>query len=104
MFSGLFSVSLHLLMLLRENRGADPRKGKYTYVERSYELDSEDDRDVPANGYGSKAQQSTVVVKSSLAVPVQQLMQLIFNQQYMNETMAALNYDADKMPLGKLSK
>ena len=31
-------------------------------------------------------------------------MQLIFNQQYMNEAMSALNYDADKMPLGKLSK
>lgn len=31
-------------------------------------------------------------------------MQLIFNQQYMNEAMSDLNYDANKMPLGKLSK
>jgi poly [ADP-ribose] polymerase len=43
-------------------------------------------------------------VKSTLAAPIQSLMQLIFNQQYMNEAMSALNYDADKMPLGKLSK
>jgi poly [ADP-ribose] polymerase len=43
-------------------------------------------------------------VKSTLEAPIQSLMQLIFNQQYMNEAMSALNYDADKMPLGKLSK
>jgi hypothetical protein len=31
-------------------------------------------------------------------------MQLIFNQQYFNATMSSLNYDANKLPLGKLSK
>lgn len=31
-------------------------------------------------------------------------MELIFNQQYFEATMAALNYDSTKMPLGKLSK
>lgn len=36
--------------------------------------------------------------------PVQELMQLIFNQQYFAATMADLNYDAAKLPLGKLSK
>jgi poly [ADP-ribose] polymerase len=53
--------------------------------------------------YGRQSR-SVSPVKSMLAAPVQSLMQLIFNQQYMNEAMAALNYDADKMPLGKLSK
>lgn len=41
---------------------------------------------------------------SKLSKPVQELMQLIFNQQYFAATMAELNYDADKLPLGKLSK
>lgn len=31
-------------------------------------------------------------------------MALIFNKEYMNRAMANLNYDANKMPLGKLSK
>jgi len=31
-------------------------------------------------------------------------MQLIFNTQYFNNTMSSLNYDAQKLPLGKLSK
>lgn len=31
-------------------------------------------------------------------------MTLIFNQQYFDATMSALNYDANKLPLGKLSK
>jgi poly [ADP-ribose] polymerase len=46
---------------------------------------------------------STTAV-SQLAAPVQSLMQLIFNQQYMADAMTDLNYDADKLPLGKLSK
>jgi poly [ADP-ribose] polymerase 2/3/4 len=32
------------------------------------------------------------------------LMELIFNQDYFQATMAALNYDSEKLPLGKLSK
>lgn len=31
-------------------------------------------------------------------------MRLIFNQEYFNSTLASLDYDATKMPLGKLSK
>jgi poly [ADP-ribose] polymerase len=46
---------------------------------------------------------STAAV-SRLAAPVQSLMQLIFNQQYMSDAMTDLNYDANKLPLGKLSK
>jgi poly [ADP-ribose] polymerase len=35
---------------------------------------------------------------------VQNLLQLIFNQQYFQATMTELNYDVKKLPLGKLSK
>lgn len=79
--------------------------GNYTYVERSYEpdTDEEEETDVAANGHDRQAR-SVSPAKCTLAVPVQSLMQLIFNQQYMNEAMSDLNYDANKMPLGKLSK
>ncbi len=40
----------------------------------------------------------------TLAEPVQKLVQLIFNQQYFAATMTELKYDANKLPLGKLSK
>lgn len=33
-----------------------------------------------------------------------ELMELIFNQKYFQQAMTALNYDANKMPLGRLSK
>jgi poly [ADP-ribose] polymerase len=35
---------------------------------------------------------------------VASLMKLIFNQSYFDATMSDLNYDANKLPLGKLSK
>ncbi|KAF1961008.1 PARP-domain-containing protein [Byssothecium circinans] len=87
------------------DRGAEPKKGKYAYVERSYEPDSEEEVEdvVDANGY-DRDSRSVSPAKSTLAVPVQNLMRLIFNQGYMDEAMTALNYDANKMPLGKLSK
>ncbi|KAF2636248.1 PARP-domain-containing protein [Massarina eburnea CBS 473.64] len=89
-----------------EDRGANPVKGQYAYVERSYEADSEEEEvseEVSANGY-DRTSRSVSPAKSTLAVPVQNLMRLIFNQNYMNEAMNALNYDANKMPLGRLSK
>jgi len=42
--------------------------------------------------------------KSTLHPATQQLMELIFNQQYFAAAMSDLNYDANKLPLGKLSK
>lgn len=39
-----------------------------------------------------------------LETPVKSLMELIFNQDYFASTMADLNYDVAKLPLGKLSK
>jgi poly [ADP-ribose] polymerase 2/3/4 len=40
----------------------------------------------------------------TLDKPVQRVMEMIFNQQYFDAVMNQLNYDANKMPLGKLSK
>lgn len=42
--------------------------------------------------------------ESKLAPAIQELMKLIFNQQYFAATMTDLNYDVNKLPLGKLSK
>lgn len=44
------------------------------------------------------------IADCTLEPQVKSLMELIFNQQYFQATMTALNYDANKLPLGKLSK
>ncbi|KAL1801065.1 hypothetical protein ACET3X_001407 [Alternaria dauci] len=89
------------------DRGDEPRSGKYAYVERSYNPDSdddEDDADAGAAAGGMDTEDSVPSAESTLSRPVQDLMKLIFNQDYFNATMSALNYDANKLPLGKLSK
>ena len=91
-----------------DDRHNPPKSGKYTFVERSYEPDSSSDDEDRLEGAGSRrgSKQSIASdgVPSKLELRVQQLMQLIFNAQYFKEVMADMNYDADKLPLGKLSK
>ena len=92
------------------DRLEDPKKGKYTFIERNYEPDSSDDEEnLPGAGSrrdSKKSLDSQVHVKaeSVLPDPVQRLMQLIFNQQLFAATMSSMDYDANKLPLGKLSK
>ena len=72
------------------------------YVEKNYNPDSDDDdedEDVP-NG----AAKDRPAVDSKLTKEVQNLIELIFNQQYQQDALANMNYDTKKMPLGKLSK
>ncbi|KAG9187244.1 poly [ADP-ribose] polymerase [Alternaria panax] len=85
------------------DRGDEPRAGKYAYVERSYNPDS-DNEDEDDAGTAVDDTDSVTPADSTLPRPVQDLMRLIFNQDYFTATMTALNYDANKLPLGKLSK
>ena len=89
------------------------QKGYYTFIERKYENDSDDDGDnagdgpVAGNSGASMRKEPVSSVKpadSTLPKPVQRLMESIFNQQYFADTMRELDYDANKLPLGKLSK
>lgn len=90
-----------------DDRGNDPKPGKYAYLERNYE-DSEDE-DEAEDEHGPKDGKSPVKEKwelppSKLDVATQDLMKLIFNQEYFDQAMMQMNYDANKLPLGKLSK
>lgn len=85
------------------DRAGKPKAGKYTFVERSYDPDSDNEDDSPATtseGSGTNIE----APDSKLHSAIQGLMELIFNQQYFAATMASMNYDVDKLPLGKLSK
>ena len=82
-----------------EDRLNDPKSKKYVFLERSYEADSDDDGDD-----GGVKPEEEPIPESTLVPEVQSLMKFIFNQEYIRGTMADMNYDANKLPLGKLSK
>lgn len=86
-----------------ENRGSNPKSGKYVFVEKSYAPDSNDEE--PLTGSGAPRERSEHnPPKCTLEPAVKSLMELIFNQQYFAAAMDSMNYDANKLPLGKLSK
>lgn len=101
---------------IRSNRFDAPKgsrqKGYYTFIERKYEDDSDDEaEDSPiASSSGAEASKTAGTIgpakraDSTLPDSVQRLMELIFNQQFFADTMRELDYDANKLPLGKLSK
>jgi hypothetical protein len=77
-------------------------------VEKNYNPDSDDEDDDDgtdtkgADGSDEKSDQPPI--DSKLSKPVQNLISLIFNRDYQQEALHAMNYDDEKMPLGKLSK
>lgn len=85
-----------------EDRNNDPMPGKYAFVEKNYQADS--DEEARSRGRGIVGSDDFEPPVCSLSSAVQGLMDLIFNRQYFSATMTALNYDANKLPLGKLSK
>lgn len=91
-----------------DDRASDPKPGKYAYIERSYESDSEDDGDDDDAKAVKKEEdeedEDFVEPECTLEPQVKELMELIFNQKFFAATMSDLNYDANKLPLGKLSK
>ena len=114
-----------------ENRDGPSRKGKYVYlVRRSFLLsplsftaqvilehflttlqevnyedsDGEAEKTTSAPNRDGDEEEKRVIATSKLPSAVQKLMELIFNQKFFDASMAELDYDANKMPLGKLSK
>ncbi|CCF39852.1 hypothetical protein CH063_02219 [Colletotrichum higginsianum] len=92
------------------NRADDPKPKKYAFIERSYEPDSDSDDDDGDNAgpavkvKDEESDDAPEPVQCTLEKPVEELMNLIFNQQYFRDAMTSMNYDANKLPLGKLSK
>lgn len=95
------------------NRLDPPKSGKYTFIERDYGNNSEDDDDeIPSASsrreskasIGTQKSSSTPLPESKLPKAVQNFIELIFNQNYFAATMKEMDYDANKLPLGKLSK
>ncbi|CAG8909903.1 unnamed protein product [Penicillium egyptiacum] len=85
-----------------ENRLDTPRNGKYTFLERDYEEDDEEKEPVKKEK-AIKEEEDKPAAQSALSKGLQDLMSFIFNRQDVLDTLAAMSYDAHKLPLGKLS-
>uniref|UniRef100_Q6V7K2 Poly [ADP-ribose] polymerase n=1 Tax=Emericella nidulans TaxID=162425 RepID=Q6V7K2_EMEND len=83
-----------------KDRLNSPKNNKYTFIERNYE--ESDDEDEKSDN--KLVKQPSNIPASKLPAPVQNVISFIFNQKYFLETMAQMSYDANKLPLGKLSK
>ncbi|KAK0609522.1 poly-ribose polymerase-like protein [Bombardia bombarda] len=89
-----------------DQRGENPKPGKYAFVERNYSADSDEEEEEDEEKKDTKGKKVSdwQPPKCTLHPAVQKFLQLIFNQRFFAETMSALNYDVNKLPLGKLSK
>ena len=89
-------------------------------MEKSYQADTDDEAEDDEADMGQAGPSTTDKGKkktagpstnrrlsdstSALAKPVQDLLGLLFSQEYQQEALLSLKYDTEKMPLGKLSK
>lgn len=74
-------------------------KGKYTWLEREFE-----DGDSKVESSGSNSKEEEPVPDSKLLPELQEFCNLIFSTQLIDAHLSSMNYDAQKLPLGKLAK
>ncbi|KAK9708347.1 hypothetical protein K7432_009695 [Basidiobolus ranarum] len=72
--------------------------GKYTLLERDY---GEEEEEVEQK---SNVKEEEIIPDSNLDLRVQNLMEMIFDREMMEQQLRSLNFNPDKMPLGKLKK
>lgn len=78
------------------------KNGKYWYLEKDYAPPEDEEKEKKQKKEEEDFNSMNVV--SKLEPEVQSLMNLIFNKDFMQQTMIKFNYDANKLPLGRLSK
>lgn len=89
-----------------EERNEEPKKGKYAFIEKSYERDDDDDDsgDVKKEEDDDDTAAGKDEVESKLPIATQRLVELIFNENHFNSVLENIGYNSDKLPLGKLGK
>ncbi|KAI0933069.1 hypothetical protein AcW1_000001 [Taiwanofungus camphoratus] len=78
------------------------KKGKYQWIERVFE--DEEDSEKNADADSSKKDEPERIPDSTLAPEIQTLCRLIFSAKLIDIHLSSMNYDANKLPLGKLAK
>ena len=86
-----------------EKRQDTPKSQKYTLIEKSYEEDSDSESRFDDGELPLKSEDDTHA-SSTLSNELQQLVRFLFDTGNMKISMAAQNYNYNKLPLGKLSR
>ncbi|KAH7344899.1 poly polymerase catalytic domain-containing protein [Rhizoctonia solani] len=87
----------------KNRKTMQPKKGKYMWLERAYG-DDEEDND---NGKGKGKEADGPRAKTpepTLGAELLDLASMIFSVSLMQAALSEMNYDANKLPLGKLAK
>lgn len=84
-----------------EDRSEPAKKGKYTFIEKSYEDSDDEESAVKKEEEDDGGDEE---IESKLPKQTQRLIELIFNQNHFNSVLEGIGYNKDKLPLGKLSK
>ncbi|KII86355.1 hypothetical protein PLICRDRAFT_164856 [Plicaturopsis crispa FD-325 SS-3] len=92
-----------------ERKGMVAKKGKYMWLERTFEDEEADEKPKSKRASGSKDvaeedEDDDIVPDSVLAPEIQVLCRMIFSTTLMSAALSSMNYDANKLPLGKLAK
>ncbi|KAI0073797.1 PARP-domain-containing protein [Panus rudis PR-1116 ss-1] len=80
-----------------------PKKGKYMYLERDY-AEEEEEKEKPKSKKAGSSKEVEKIPESKLPKETQALCNLIFSTKLIDATLSSMNYDANKLPLGKLAK
>lgn len=104
--SNLASAKSNFQKKFREKTGNDwenrksfvSHKGKYTMLDINY--GSDDDNAPAAESVADKNKKLAKIPDSTLAKPLQDLIQLICNVKMMEKALVQLEFDIEKMPLG----
>jgi poly [ADP-ribose] polymerase len=100
---GKDSMSLESAINAFLKKYSDKTSNGYTEVEMDYSNEEEKPKETSKKKMNKK-NKSDKLKKCSLIKEIQELMTLIFNRTIMNQQMTEIGYDAQKLPLGKLSK
>ena len=86
-----------------DDRAGEPKKGKYTFLEKNYEDGDDEGAESPVKKEEDDAD-AKVGPTSKLPMQTQRLMELIFNENHFNSVLENIGYNNEKLPLGKLGK
>ncbi|KAH9913415.1 PARP-domain-containing protein [Fomitopsis serialis] len=84
-----------------QRHGMVAKKGKYQWIERIFEDEGQEDR---VEGSSKKDEEPEKIPDSTLPQEIQALCRLMFSAKLIDATLSSMNYDANKLPLGKLAK
>ncbi|KAG8718118.1 hypothetical protein FRC08_005891 [Ceratobasidium sp. 394] len=86
----------------KNRKTMQPKKGKYMWLERAY--GDEDDGAQSSDKGKGKDEQREKTPEPTLGAELLDLVSLIFSASLMQAALSEMNYDANKLPLGKLAK